>query len=230
MIPNQSSFLEQELISEIDERRDLMLRLKVLLKRLKLEQDKQLFLSYSIPTIYSIWEGFVKVAFSIYVKELNKLNLNLDDICDQILVYHMEAKYDFKSYPNNPKKEKEFKQKVEYFNNLQNFYKQIYEANRFDIHSEIKTEGNVNFGVLNRLLGEFNLKKIDDHIDNTKYSLANELDGFLLKIRNVIAHGDKSIVISEEELIRAISLVERLMDLVFERIRDGFITESYRKP
>ncbi len=226
MIPNQSSFLEQELISEIDERRDLMLRLKVLLKRLKLEQDKQLFLSYSIPIIYSIWEGFVKVAFSIYVKELNKLNLNLDDICDQILVYHMEAKYDFKIYPS------EFISKVNYLGNLHKFYTKIYQENRFDIHSEVKTEKNVNLKILNRMLKEFNLEEISSSLkleSESKSTLGQDIDR-LIKERNAAAHGDKSIVVPEEDLIAAISLVEKLMDLVFEKIRDGFITESYRKP
>jgi hypothetical protein len=220
MSPNQSSFLEQELISEIDERRDLMLRLKVLLKRLKLEQDKQLFLSYSIPIIYSVWEGFVKIAFEIYIKELNKLNLSINNVCDSIFVYYMESRVpQLRNYPQD------FKGKVKLFNNLE----KIYANNAFNINPVVNTESNVNFNVLNRLLGEFNLKKIDDYIES-KYSLANELDGFLLKIRNAIAHGDKSIVVSEEELIRSILLVERLMDLVFERIRDGFIAESYRKP
>ncbi|MEY3305580.1 MAG: MAE_28990/MAE_18760 family HEPN-like nuclease [Pseudanabaena sp.] len=219
MIPNQSSFLEQELTSEIDERRDLMLRLKVLLKRLKLEQDKQLFLSYSIPIIYSVWEGFVKIAFEIYIKELNKLNLSIDNICDSIFVYHMESRFSqLRNYPQD------FKSKVKLFNNLQ----KIYVNNTLSIHPVVNTESNVNFNVLNRLLGEFNLEKIDDYIQ-PRYSLADELDGFLLKIRNAISHGDKSIVVSEEELIRSISLVEKLMDLVFERIRNGFITESYRK-
>ncbi len=220
MIPNQSSFLEQELISEIDERRDLMLRLKVLLKRLKLDQDKQLFLSYSIPIIYSVWEGFVKIAFEIYIKELNKLNLSINNVCDSIFVYYMESRVpQLRNYPQD------FKSKVKLFNNLQ----KIYVNNTFNIHPAVNTESNVNFNVLNRLLGEFNLKKIDDYIE-PRYSLADELDGFLLKIRNATAHGDKSIVVSEEELVRSIALVERLMDLVFERIRDGFITESYRKP
>lgn len=219
MTPDQLSFLEQELMSEIDERRDLMLRLKLLLKRLQLDQDKQLFLSYSIPIVYSVWEGFVKIALQIYVKELNKLNLSIDNICDAIFIYHMESRFSqLKDYPQD------FKKKVKLFNNLQ----KVYVNNTFDIHSEVNIESNVDFNVLNRLLDGFNLKKIPDYIE-PKYSLANELDGFLLRIRNATAHGDKSIFISEEELFRAIALVEKLMDLVFERIKDGFINQSYLK-
>jgi len=220
MTPSQFSFLEQEIISEIDERRDLMLRLKVLLKRIQLDTDKQLFLSYSIPIVYSVWEGFVKAAFQIYIKELNKLSISINDVCDSIFVYYMES-----SFPQLKKYPQDFKDKVKLFNNLQ----KTCSNNTLYIYLEVNTESNVNFKVLNRLLNEFNLAKIKDYIE-PKYSLASELDGFLLKIRNATAHGDKSIVVSEDDLFRAISLVEKLMDLVFERIRDGYINESYRKP
>jgi hypothetical protein len=219
---NQSSFLEQELKAEIDERKDLMLRIKLLLKRTKLAQDKHLFLAYSIPIVYSIWEGFVKEAFQIYVRELNKLNLSIDEICDQIFIYHMESR--FSQLKNNYPQD--FKKKARLFSKLQIFYT----AGRFDIHPEINTESNIDFKVMNRILEEFNLNTIPEHINSGDgYSFKDNLNNFLLKNRNAAAHGDRSMPVQEEDLMKAIALVEKLMDLVFERILDGFINERYRK-
>jgi hypothetical protein len=132
----------------------------------------------------------------------------------------------FKQYPN-PKsdedKPKIVKKKVDFFNALGLFYK----SNTLQIHPNINTESNVGFNVLNRILNDFNLEKIPPHENN--YSLKDEL-GKLLQIRNAVAHGQKSsIVVNREDLERAIKLVDKLMDLVFERIKNGFIEKSYLK-
>ncbi|MEY4768891.1 MAG: hypothetical protein RL637_1530, partial [Pseudomonadota bacterium] len=72
----------------------------------------------------------------------------------------------------------------------------------------------------------FNLEKISEYPE-PRYSLKQELDMFLLKARNSIAHGQNSIIIQREDLNRAIKLVETLMDLVFEKIMDGFNNRTY---
>lgn len=224
------TLLEQEIMSDIDERKELMSWLKLLYVRYGfLEEDEQLFLNYSIPIVYSIWEGFVQTSFQIYIRELNKLELNIDNVCEPILVYHMESTFrQFKQYPN-PKndedKPKVVKRKVNFFNALGQFYK----SNTLEINANINTESNVSFNVLNRILRDFQLEEIKDYSE-PKYSLAHELDKFLLHIRNTVAHGQKSsIVVNREDLERAIKLVDKLMDLVFERIKTGFIEKSYLK-
>jgi hypothetical protein len=226
------TLLEQDIISDIDEREELMFWVKSLHPRYGFsERDEQLFLSYSIPIVYSIWEGFVQTSFQIYIRELNKeftrLELNIDSVCEPIFVYHMESTFrQFKQYPN-PKsdedKPKIVKKKVDFFNALGLFYK----SNTLQIHPNINTESNVGFNVLNRILNDFNLEKIPPHENN--YSLKDEL-GKLLQIRNAVAHGQKSsIVVNREDLERAINLVKKLMPLVFERIKTGFIEKSYLK-
>jgi hypothetical protein len=226
------TLLEQEIMSDIDEREELMSRVRLMYARYGFsERDEQLFLNYSIPIVYSIWEGFVQISFQIYIRELNKeltrLGLNINSVCEPILVYHMESTFrQFKQYPN-PKndedKPKIVKKKVDFFNALGLFYK----SNTLQIHPNINTESNVGFNVLNRILNDFNLEKIPTHENN--YSLKDEL-GKLLQIRNAVAHGQKSaIVVNREDLERAIKLVNKLMDLVFERIKTGFIEKSYLK-
>jgi hypothetical protein len=216
------TLLEQEIMSDIDERKELMSWLKLLCVRYGfLEEDEQLFLNYSIPIVYSIWEGFIQTSFQIYIRELNKLELNIDNVYESIFIYHIESTFpQFKQYPEQDK----FRKKVNFFDKLGQFYK----SNPFEINPNINTESNVGFNVLNRILSDFNLEKIPEYPE-PKYSLKDELHT-LLKIRNAVAHGQKSaIVVNREDLERAIKLVDKLMDLVFERIKTGFIEKSYLK-
>lgn len=220
---NDITLLEQDIISDIDEREELMFWVKSLHPRYGFsERDEQLFLSYSIPIVYSIWEGFVQTSFQIYIRELNKLELTINNVCEPILVYSMESKFrQFKQYPN-PKSEEDkpkiVKNKVKFFNDLELFYK----STTLEINPNINTESNVGFNILNRILTDFNLEKIPDYLE-ARYSLKDELHT-LLQIRNAVAHGQKkSIVVSREDLERAINLVKKLMPLVFERIKTGFI-------
>jgi len=229
MMSNQTILLEQEISSDIAERRDLMSRIKLLSPRYNFsEVDEHLFLNYSIPIIYSVWEGFIQSALQIYIRSLNRLSLSPDDICDRILVYHMEAEFlQFKQYPRSMNREdqlKRTKQKVRFFEELKRFYS----SEILEINANVNTESNVSFSVLNRILGDFNLAEISE-FPLPRYSLKVELDQFLLRIRNAVAHGQNSVIVKLEDLERAITLVERLMDLVFKSIRDGFINESYRK-
>ena len=214
------TLLEQEIMSDIDERRDLMSRLKALSPRYHfLAEDEALFLNYSIPIVYSIWEGFIQTSFQIYIRELNKLNLTINHICDPIFLYHIESKFpQFKEYPQKDNSSK----KVKFFEKLGQFY----QSNTLEISANVNTESNVSFKVLNRILKDFKLETIPTHPE-PNYSLQDDLDKFLLKIRNNVAHGQNSIVVNREDLERSIKLVDRLMDLVFERIKTGFITQSY---
>ena len=216
------TLLEQEIMSDIDERRDLMSRLKALSPRYHfLPEDEALFLNYSIPIVYSIWEGFIQTSFQIYIRELNKLNLKISDICYPILIYHIESEFpQFKQYPEKDNLSK----KVKFFEKLGQFY----QSNTLEISANVNTESNVGFKVLNRILKDFKLDTILTHPEpNSNYSLQDDLDKFLLKIRNNVAHGQNSIVVHREDLDRAIKLVDRLMYLVFERIKTGFINKSY---
>lgn len=221
------TLLEQEILSDIEERRELMSRIKLLCPRYGFSlEDEELFLNYSIPIVYSIWEGFIQTSFQIYIRELNKLNLNINNICFPILIHHIESKFpQFKQYPENDK----LKKKVNFFDKLGQFY----QCNTLEISAKVNTESNVGFKVLNRILTDFHLETIPEYLETIpeypepRYSLPDELDKFLLKIRNSVAHGQNSIVVNREDLERAIKLVERLMDLVFERIKTGFTNNSY---
>jgi hypothetical protein len=209
--------LEQEIKSDIEERQKLLLQIKTLHFRYGFnEKDEQVFLNYSIPIIYAIWEGFVQSVFRIYIEKINNLNLTVDTICKPILTHHLENKFkQFREYPKDTNK------KVLFFDGLDQFY-----TNRIiDINAVVNTESNVGFNVINRLLKTFNLTELPEYPE-PKYSLSQELKK-LLKIRNSVAHGQDSIIVNREDLENSIKLVEILMDLVFESIVNGFESKSY---
>ena len=212
------TILEQDIRSDIGERQQLMLQIKTLYLRYQFnERDEKLFLSYSMPAIYAIWEGFIQTSFKTYVQEINKINLSVNTVHKQILCYRIENSFkQFKQYPKN------YNKKVVFFDKLGEFYS----ADIIEITRTINTENNVGFDVLNRLLAAFNLEKIPDYYEQRW--LKNELDERLLRIRNQVAHGQDSIIVSRNDLEDSINLVNILMELVLNRTMIGFSTESYR--
>ncbi len=194
------TILEQDIRSDIGERQQLMLQIKTLYLRYQFnERDEKIFLSYSMPAIYAIWEGFIQTSFKTYVQEINKINLSVNTVHKQILCYHIENSFkQFKQYPKN------YNKKVAFFDKLGEFYG----ADIIEITRTINTENNVGFDVLNRLLAAFNLEKIPDYYEQR--SLKYELDERLLRIRNQVAHGQDSIIVSRNDLEESINLVNNL--------------------
>jgi hypothetical protein len=213
------TILEEDIKSDIDERQQLMLQIKTLYLRYQFnEKDEKLFLIYSMPAIYAIWEGFIQSTFKTYVQEINKVNLSVDTVCKPILCYHIENSFkQFREYP------KDHKRKVTFFDKLGDFYSSDY----IEITRIINTESNVGFDVLNRLLSAFNLEKIPEYLEQ-RYSLKKELDEKLLGIRNKVSHGQDSIIVNRNDLDESIKLVNILMELVLERTKTGFSSQSYR--
>lgn len=219
--------LEQEIRSDIEERQRLMLKIKTLHLRYGFnDEDEQLFLNYSIPAIYAIWEGFVTATFRTYITELNRLNITFDLLCDSILLQHLEKKFPF---PTDKDK------KILFFKTLFEFDKNPV----IDIKNEVKTKSNVNFKILNGILSEFGLSILQDQLiayselSNypnlpLKSSLSHELKR-LVDNRNAVAHGQNSVVIHRSDLERAIKVVEKLMDLVSDRMINGFENKNYLK-
>lgn len=213
------SMLEQEIDSDIKDRQRLMLQIKTLHLRYRFnEKDEQMFLTYAIPAIYSIWEGFVQTAFRFYIQELNKLQLSIDELNNSILVFHLENRFpQFRQYPQESKKKESF------FRNLEQFYTE----KSIEISVIVNTESNVGFKVLNKRLKDFNLQTIPDYIE-AGCSLSGELEKFLIT-RNAVAHGQGAIIVNRDDLEKSIKLIERLMALVLEKIKEGFLSKSFLK-
>ena len=92
-----------------------------------------------------------------------ELELSIDDVCNPILIYHIESTFpQFKQYPEPDK----FNRKVNFFDKLAKFYK----TTPLEINPNINTESNVGFNVLNRILSDFNVEKIPEYPE-PQYSL-----------------------------------------------------------
>lgn len=209
--------LEKDLSNDREEREKTLLQIKTLSMRYQFrEEDEQLFLNYSIPAIYAIWEGFIQSSFKMYIQELNTLNLKIDTICHSLLIYHMEITFkQFNEYPTKLPK------KINFFENLH----QCYQSEFINLTRIIDTKSNVGFQVLQDLLTTFNLSVIPEYTEN-KYALKQNLDLFL-QTRNAVAHGQNSIIVRRTDIEQSIELIQKLMELVCTNILRGYHDQTY---
>lgn len=137
----------------------------------------------------------------------------------------MESRFkQFKNYPLDMKKRGKF------FTDLYTHY----QSNVCEIPTNVNTESNVSFKVLNKLLLTFGLETFPENWSDYKTPKTNlkaTLNDFL-RYRHAIAHGGD---ISNEEAItqdvysRYRSLVRDLMYGMHSRFLDGISKRSYKK-
>jgi RiboL-PSP-HEPN len=196
----------------IEERISVLFEIEkaIFTKRYSLSSKHQdIFSAQSVSMIYSIWESFVQKSFNIYIDELNKLNFDLYDFDDGIVIHHMEKSFkQFKEYPATDTK------KMNFFRSL----KESYASNNCSISRIVNTESNVGFDVLNKLLKSFSLEQFPDHWKEYTHPNTNlrESLNLLLRLRNAVAHGGD--LASEEMVDQAVySRFKKLVtDLMYE--------------
>lgn len=184
-----------------------------------------IFSIQSIAMIYSIWEGFVQNAFSLFVKEINSNNIKFVDLSEEIELFCIESTFkQLKEYPKEANKKKNFLSHLHRF-----FSKEIQ-----PIHHNINTNNNVGFSVLNRLLLTFNLEPLPKHWGNYQYPNSNleEILSTFLKYRNGVAHGGD--LRSEEKVTQEVfekykNLIIDLMFDIYNKMIDGLERKTYLK-
>ena len=203
----------EEIFEDITWRNEQLLIAKTIPFLYDFSDDHKAFLiKYSIPTIYAVWEGFVQNSFQVYVRELNKLSLQRNDFCANLVTHSVDSDFpQLKEYPF------EFDKKIRFVSKLDTYFQ-----SSFTISPKINTQSNVELEVLNRLLGRFNLKPVTD------YPYKQQLKDFL-QLRNRIAHGDNSLIISNDNIEdfktrinESVVLVESLMQEVCQKIVNGY--------
>jgi len=145
-------------------------------------KHKDIFSTQSISMIYSLWESFVQKSFNLYIDELNQIEIDFYDFCDEIVIHHMENSFkQFKDYPEKDNK------KVRFFASLQEFHTN----SRHSISRVVNTQSNVGFDVLNNLLNSFALEKFPEHWNDYAHPNPNLKDSLqlFLRLRNAVAHG-----------------------------------------
>ena len=207
-----TSFMD-ELLQEMEWRVEEISTLKILPHLHKFSDlEKKVLEKYTIASIYSLWEGFVASAFSLYIKHINQmakeLRLSVTQICKTIIAHHMDEQYKLSDGRKN------FEKKISLISNIFNFFQ-----SPPNISTKIPTKSNVKFKVINEILERFNLKPLPDK------PFKVEIDKLVI-IRNNIAHGDVPTV--NQSLIDALSIsTTNAMSEVFNRIIEGYQNKSF---
>ena len=205
--------IQEEIAADIDWRNGELAELRVILHKARLTPSQRLtYVRYIVPAIYALWEGFIKNSFELYAKEINRSNVSLLGLHENLLTHAIISndKLALDRARTNFTKQKEF-----------SLFISTYINQTFPTQSKLPTKSNVNSEVLSELFEKFNLgtlgKKIGKNLDR------------LLLFRNTIAHGDNSIPVKEENIDEFTTLLHSLMVVVFDKIDDGVRNKTYLK-
>lgn len=177
------------------------------------DEEKEIYYKSMVPMIYAYLEGFIKNAIRIYMKFVNELNLNFDEISTRLLVHKFEKKYNC------------FKEKIEMIEHKERLVQKVFQdivSNDKTINFNEKAIQNINCDRLNKLLLELNFKEISNKYIN---------DGLnkLLQYRNGIAHGENCYKVSEELMMEFINVIIKTMDCISDIISEGYNRKNYLK-
>lgn len=204
--------LEEQLIYEITWRTNEIAILKTTPYLYKFSDEQfKILQRYSIPAMYSLWEGFFVQAFILYIREINNLKLTLDTINLNLLTHNIDVEHNLRDGRID------FEKKAELVKNIYN-----YVNSEITLSKNIPTNSNVNYKTANKILKRFNLSLLS----KDKY---DKLMNRMLLLRNSIAHGEFSIPINQKEIDEVSLTVINLMHEVYERIIEGYNNKTYLK-
>ncbi len=202
--------IEEELVYEIDWRINEISILKTVPYLFSLsDKQRNTIERYSIPALYSLWEGFIVAAFTIYTRELNSLKLNYERMSDCILTHAIDIEVNLTNGRSD-------------FGKKQRLVNEIYKYYFKDVRilPQIPTNSNVNYKVINTILQRFNLSILPEKPHKKR------LDKLLL-FRNKIAHGESSVPVDKHLISEMSFTVIELMHEVFNLIMEGFTNKTY---
>ena len=214
---SNENFIESLIEEHIQWRITELALIKKIYLKLLTDEEKKFFLQSSIPTVYAIWEGFVKNILKSLLKFLDTKNISPQEIREELLVWSLTEKL------KNLKQSEDFKKQMKHsqilLNHLDNEIKfsKITIDVKSNLNEKVLLELSVNLGLLN--IEEFFSK--------------NELDGLkrLVKIRNGISHGEKNAIVLQglDDIQEYIVLVSKLMDNWIALIDDFLSNQKYLK-
>lgn len=204
---------KDEILTDIDWRMSELASLKTIPLRYNLlPNHKEILIKYTVPSIYSLWEGYVKNIFTVYIREINNLNMPIDEAHLNVLTHTLTTidKLSLENTRNNFQKKKEF---------IECYQSKV--TSPLFIEPKIPTKSNVDFLVINDILNRFNLPVLPKSYEKGLKKL--------LKFRNSIAHGDNAIPVTIDNVTEFTMLINDLMVEIFDRVNDGFVNKTYRK-
>jgi hypothetical protein len=201
--------LISEIQADIEWRVDEISNLKTIPIRYGMTKSHQhtLILS-SIPSMYALWEGYLKTTFSLVTQFINKLNLKHSDVHVNLLTHSIDNDC------NLSNERKNLDSKIKFIKVLSSKFN-----SPFVLSQGIPTESNSNYKTTNKILERFNINNI--HPDNKA-----PLDK-LLFFRNSIAHGENAITVERTDIDRFSLLIQNLMYEVLLLVEDCILNKRY---
>lgn len=193
-------------MSELASLRSIPLRYNLL------EHHREMILKYTVPSIYSLWEGFVKSSFESYVCDINSLRLNVSEVNINLLVHGLTSNEKLKLERTRTS----FKSKKEFIEHYR-----IAISKPFEITEVVPTNSNVTFDVINEILHLFNLDLLPDEFKKPLHRLVH--------FRNSIAHGEIKIPVKIEDIEKFANLLNALMVEITVRIDAGWTSRRYER-
>lgn len=206
--------LQKEIMEDISWRYSEMSILRTLPYRYGLsEEHKEYLIRYSVPIIYSLWEGYVKTVFEIYVREINRLEMEASELNSKILAHAIDS--EDKLHLQNPRTS--HITKTEFTEYLLEFL-----DSKIIISPVIPTESNINYDTLYNIMNIFNIEQVSEQ----KYKIPLRR---LLKFRNSVSHGDNSIPVKSDDIEKFCNLINDLITDVSHNLIDAFQNKSFLK-
>lgn len=204
--------IQEEISTDIDWRNGELAELRIILHKARLTPaQRDTYIRYIVPAIYALWEGFIKNSIRLYSKEINKSNVPLTSLHENLLTHAITS--DIKLSLDKERiqfdKQKDF-----------SLYICEYIGKPFPTTNRLQTKSNVNYDVLSDILNRFNLGMI---VDKKVEQTLNKL----LFFRNSIAHGDNSIPVTEEHINEFVQLIQDLMLEVYNKIDFAINNKTY---
>jgi hypothetical protein len=165
-----------------------------------------------VPMIYANWEGFVVSSLKMLLQHLNNLGLTPLQIPTRLVVVGLGDTYRSLSGKQSFEQRCAFTDK---FNELL--------RSTVKFKTRIETKSNLHSDVLKELCQMFNF-----NFDRFSDSIATL--NRLVYVRNCIAHGENSILPTQENIEKFIDAVKKSIDILLDEINLFLMQESYLYP
>lgn len=203
--------LNDKLSEEIAWRKKELIYLKTVIAKEKDKSTQPVLLRSGITILYAHWEGCIKNSATSYIEFVARQNLNYADLSSNFLALVIQQQF-----MNNPSLSELAKcsnvaELVKYNLNTQSF---------IQWKETIKTKSNLNSSVLKEII---NILGLDYSFYLTKEKIIDET---LLRTRNEIAHGERSLI-SFERYSELHYEIINLMDLFKNQIENAACSKAY---
>ncbi|PAX99505.1 hypothetical protein CKO50_20770 [Pseudoalteromonas sp. HM-SA03] len=177
--------------------------------------------------IYAHIEGFVQFSFSLYIDEINKLNLKCSEVKPVIAAATLHR--EFLALHNKDKKSRIFKSTLPDDSHLHKLSRQVDFVGSLSIIQEqnvaipdgyVNTENNVGQQVLEKLLYQVGLEYQDL---KDIYAPLNRL----LNVRNDISHGKRKIGIDDKDYSEFINCCTAVISSISRRLTTAYGRNEY---